>query len=276
MGAHRAQRVHERRAPLDSQPLDRVRVVARPGLRSEGEQPGIEAAAAAGARLEQDLGEGRVQARVQVVHAEDVAVEELALPVGRQGRAVRLGDVAVHVPLHVRIGRAPEHVGQDREEVVDDLRAAHVEHELLAALGPRPAGHADRPVRVGLEELAAFGLIISGSIHSPKSMPSATIRSGDAGDAVRQLARCRRTSRRARSCRRRASPNQPSSSTNSSTPSSWATRAMSTSLSSVNSKYVPSQLLMSTGRGPVAPHAAGEPLAVQPVVGVAQVADAGR
>ena len=39
-------------------------------------------------------------------------------------------------------------------EVVDDLRPAHVEDELLAALGPRPARDADRPVRVRPEQVA--------------------------------------------------------------------------------------------------------------------------
>ena len=43
VGAHRAQRIDQRRAPLDPQALDRVGVVARPALRREGEDPGIEA-----------------------------------------------------------------------------------------------------------------------------------------------------------------------------------------------------------------------------------------
>ncbi len=38
--------------------------------------------------------------------------------------------------------------------MLDDLRPAHVENELLAALGLLSARHADRPVRVGREQLA--------------------------------------------------------------------------------------------------------------------------
>ena len=76
--------------------------------------PGIEPAAAAGARLEQDRRERRRQPGVEVVHAEDVAVEELALPVGRQAHARRLGDVPVHVPLDVRDRRAAEDLATGR------------------------------------------------------------------------------------------------------------------------------------------------------------------
>ena len=59
-------------------------------------------------------GNARRQAPVQLVHAEDVAVEELALPVGRQREAVRLGDGPVHVPLDVRDRRAREDLGRGR------------------------------------------------------------------------------------------------------------------------------------------------------------------
>src|SRR5258706_1325414 len=44
MGSHRAERIGQRGAPLDLQPLDCVRVVARPALPGKGEQPGIETA----------------------------------------------------------------------------------------------------------------------------------------------------------------------------------------------------------------------------------------
>ena len=84
VGGHRAQRVGQRRPPLDRQALDRVGVVARPGLRREGEHPGVEPAAATGARLEQHVREGRRRGGHTGRSAEDEAMEELALPVGRQ------------------------------------------------------------------------------------------------------------------------------------------------------------------------------------------------
>ena len=84
VGRHRRHRVHERRAPLDPEPLDRIRVVAGPGLRGVGQHAGVEAPTAAGARLEQDVREPLDQPPVQLVHAEDVAVEQLALAVRGQ------------------------------------------------------------------------------------------------------------------------------------------------------------------------------------------------
>src|SRR5207248_10845020 len=58
---------------------------------------------------------------IQVVDAQDVAVEELALVVGRERRTERLGDVAVHVPLDVRDRGACEDIRKNAEEMVDDL-----------------------------------------------------------------------------------------------------------------------------------------------------------
>ena len=83
MGAHRAQGVDQRGAPLDPQPLDRVGIVTRPGLRREGQEAWVEAPAATGAGLEQDLGKRRCEPGVEVVDAQDVAGEELALTLGR-------------------------------------------------------------------------------------------------------------------------------------------------------------------------------------------------
>ena len=84
-------------------------------------------------------------------------MEELALALGRQRRAD--GSVIVRFMSHLtyEIGALREDLRQDAEQVVDDLGPRHVEDELLAALGPRPAGDADRPVRVRLEQLAVAG-----------------------------------------------------------------------------------------------------------------------
>ena len=80
-------------------------------------------------------------------------MEELALAFGGQGEAVRLRDVAVHVPLDIGDGRAREDLGQNLEEVVPDLGARHVQHELLATLGPRPSRDADCPVGMRGEQI---------------------------------------------------------------------------------------------------------------------------
>ena len=51
---------------------------------ANGQHARVEPAAAAGARLEQDVGEARRQAPVELVRPEDVAVEHLPLALGRQ------------------------------------------------------------------------------------------------------------------------------------------------------------------------------------------------
>ena len=156
--------------------------------------------------------------------------------------------------------------------MVDDLRAAHVEDELLPALGPWPAGHADRPVRVGREEVAArahhLGLDPQPEEHAERLDPP-----GDAGDPVRQLAQVDGpVAERGRVVVALAEP------------------------AVVEHEQLDAELVGDPGDldelvlgelevrplpvvdehrpRPVAPDAAGEPLAVQPVVGVAQVAEA--
>ena len=71
--------------------------------------------------------------------------------------------------------------------MIDDLGPAHVEDELLAALGPLPAGHADRPIRVSLEQLAPLAdhLWLD---PQPEPQPECLDRAGQPVDAIGQLA----------------------------------------------------------------------------------------
>ena len=101
MAAHGAGRVAEGSAVLDLEPVDGVGVVAAPDLGAVVEHTRVEPAAAAGAPLEQHLGEVRRQAAQQVVQAQHIAVGRLALALGGQHAAVHVGHVAVHVPLDV-------------------------------------------------------------------------------------------------------------------------------------------------------------------------------
>ena len=169
------------------QALDRVGVVARPGLRRPRQQPGVEPRAAARARLEQDVREALDQAPVQVVHAEDVAVEELALPVGRDRGGPRLGDEPVHVPLDVVDRRAREHRDQCVGDVIDDLGPAEVEHELLAALRPFAPGDADRPLGVGTEQVAVRVDHLGLDPHAEVEAERMDV-AGERLEAVRELA----------------------------------------------------------------------------------------
>ena len=89
--------------------------------------------------------------------------------------------------LTYEIGALPRTSESTPNEVVDDLGPAHVEDELLAALGPLPAGDADRPVRVSLEQLAALadhlGLDPQAELQAER-----LDRAGQPVDAVGQLA----------------------------------------------------------------------------------------
>ena len=71
--------VGQARPVLYLDPADRVRVVARPRLRRDGEHPWVKPPAAAAAALEKDVGKSRRNALEDVVHAEDLAVVDLSL-----------------------------------------------------------------------------------------------------------------------------------------------------------------------------------------------------
>ncbi len=92
------------------------------------------------------------------------------------------------------------------------------------------------------------GLTISGSIHSPNSRPSALTSRASPSSPCGSLRSLTTQSPSERSSLSRR-PNQPSSRTNSSMPIALAARAIATMRSWSKSKYVPSQLLSSTGRG---------------------------
>ena len=79
MRPHRRERVAAARPLLDVQTGERIGVVARPNLAHVAEHAEVEAVAAACARLKEDVREGLGELLQEVVEAEDVAVEELAV-----------------------------------------------------------------------------------------------------------------------------------------------------------------------------------------------------
>ena len=193
---------------------------------AKASSPGVEPPAAAGARLEQDVGEplasagrtGRRRPRMK-------RWKNSPWRSGGQRRGPRLGDAAVHVPLHVGDRRRCRG-RRDRtlDQVVDDLRAA-TGRGRAAGGSPSAAGPGCRPPsRDGRANRLASSLTISGSIHSPNLMPELLDPPGEAVDAVRQLPPVDDPVAERRSCRRRACPNQPSSRTNSSIPRSRGDR----------------------------------------------------
>ncbi len=153
--AHRAQRVRQRRPPLDPQTLDGVGVVARPGLRRVGEQPRVEPAAAAGARLEQDLRE-RPPSAGRTGRRRRGCSGGRTRPGDPPAARVLNGSVIVRFMSHLmyEIGALASTSDRTPKRWSTISGPRHVEDELLAALRPRPAGDADRPVRVRLEQPA--------------------------------------------------------------------------------------------------------------------------
>ena len=100
---------------LDVRARQRVRVVAGPDLREVGQNAEVEAVAAGGAALKEDVGVARGQRSHHAVEPEDVAVRRLALPRRREIRGKHVGEVAVVVPLDIADLRA----GEDLAHLVD-------------------------------------------------------------------------------------------------------------------------------------------------------------
>ena len=115
-------------------------------------------------------------------------MEELALPVGRQRRRERLGDVAVHVPLDVGDRRAAEDLGQDRRS--GGRRPPGGPCRARAAGGSRCAAGRGSPIaQSGCASNSRLRwLTISGSIHRPKPIPSSLIRRATPSRPSGQLA----------------------------------------------------------------------------------------
>ena len=101
VASHAADRVAVGGAVLDLQPLHRVRVVACPGLGRVVQHARVKAGAAAGTGLKEHIGELPRQPVVQVIHAQDIPVEHLSLPVCGEGGTVAFCDAPVHIPLDI-------------------------------------------------------------------------------------------------------------------------------------------------------------------------------
>ena len=106
-------------------------------------------------------------------------------------------------------------------------------------------------------------LTISGSIHSPKPMPERLDLAGPARRARSAACAGRRTSRRARSCRRRAGRTSRRRGRTARRPSSRDAVAISSSFALVEVEVRALPVVDQHRARPVAPRAAGQPLAVQ-------------
>ncbi len=212
--------------------------------------------------------------RAQPVEHVEVA-ERLVVDGGRAaaGRAARLDEFAVVVPLHVVDRRARQHGVDLRRRGGRAPRTGQVEHLLVAPHGRDPAAGGEDPVRVRAVEVRVgvdhLRLEPQPELHAQLVH---AVRERREPVAARRPARW--SSRRDRPASSRRPPNHPSSRTKRSAPTAAARWASSVSRSRSWSKYTASQTLHTTGcgsRGWAGRRALegvqlpGEP--VQPVVG---------
>ena len=154
MRAHRRDGIAERGAVLDGQPLVGVSVVRAPDLRRVVEHARVKASAAARAALDQELGIARGQPLEELVEAEHVVVEDVALALG--GGRVHVGDRPVEVPLDVLDIRLVENRAELLEDVLAHLSAGEVENELRATEHGRLPRDGERPVGMCAVEVAVL------------------------------------------------------------------------------------------------------------------------
>ena len=228
--ADELRRQQQLRPALDALALERVVGVARPHAVGAGEDAEVDAGAARRAALD-------LHARMAGAQLVEQPVDGERLVVGRRD------EVAVVVPLEVRDVVLGQQGVEPLEDVRVRLRDRDVEPLLVA---PRRAG--EDPVRMRAGEVGVgvdhLRLDPQAELHA-----RARARGRRAGAARRARRPRRRTSRRGPAVSSRRWRNQPSSSTNRSTPSSAAVSASAFSRSSRWSKYTASHVLSTTGRG---------------------------
>src|SRR5215208_2288760 len=83
-----------------------------------------------------------------LVDATRVPYPDLALPLPRYLRPAGLGEGTIHVPLDEGNLVLREQAVQNVEKMIADLLLGEVQHELVAALGPRAVGEVVNPVGV--------------------------------------------------------------------------------------------------------------------------------
>ena len=175
---------------LDAEPGDGVGVVAAPDLRMERQHPRVEAAAAAGAALEQHLRELLRESRKHGIEPQDVAVSQFTLMLRRERCTVEIGHGAVHVPLDIVDGVLAQESCNGLIEPVRDLRPGQIQNHLVPPDGRLPPRNAQGPVRMRPIEIRIFA-------HHLRLDPEAELQAlvlnlaDQAAEAVRELAEIR-------------------------------------------------------------------------------------
>ena len=156
MRTHGADRVAKGGAVLDEHTLDGIGVVAAPDLRGVVQHTGVKPAAAAGASLEQHMGEGGGDPLQQIIHAQHKAVVDFTLTAGRQPLTPHIGKMPVHIPLHIFDIGAREDIAHALEQVIAHVLPGHIQHKLVPAAHARTVLRAQAPFGMGAVQITVF------------------------------------------------------------------------------------------------------------------------
>ena len=118
---HCTDRITEGGSILDSQTVNRVRIIAAPDLRGIEQHAGIETSAAAGTPFHQQLRIALPQHLQQAVNPENIIIKYLSLVLCR--RRIDICNVPVAVPLHIFNVCVIQHLAHSGENIVNNLRA---------------------------------------------------------------------------------------------------------------------------------------------------------
>ena len=141
-------------AGLDEKAVDGIGVVAGPDLGSVEEDPGIEPPAASAAAFDEQIRKFLQQSAVQFVRPQHKPVGCLFLTVRRQQRIADLCRLTVEIPLHIGDGSRTQNSGDGLKQIIHHGGDAHIEDELVSAVGPFSAGGSEDPVRMGFVKFA--------------------------------------------------------------------------------------------------------------------------
>ena len=108
MGTHGRNGITVGGSLLNGQSGNGVGVVAAPNLGMVSQHSCVEPSAAARASLEQHIGEFPGEPLQQIIQPQHIAVGHLSLSASRQGMAVQIRQMTVHVPLDIINGVFPQ------------------------------------------------------------------------------------------------------------------------------------------------------------------------
>lgn len=119
MGAHGAGRVEIAEPFLNGKTLNRVGIITRPDARRIAQQTEIEAVAAGGTGLQENMGARGEDALQHLVKPQHIAVGQLP---ARRDSGIKIAHVAVHIPLDIGDGAMVQKMGNVVNDIIPHLR----------------------------------------------------------------------------------------------------------------------------------------------------------